>query len=249
MKVVIITVCFNSARTIRDTIRSVNFQTYPDLVHVFKDGGSSDNTVSIIKSISSRTKCIISKSDNGIYDAMNDGLDAVDGDIYCFLNSDDFYADSSVISEVVDKFTMLDLDLLWGDLQYVDSNNVDKVVRNWVSKPILISDVFLGLVPGHPTFFISKKALNLIGKFNLEYSLAADFDFMKRCLLMPQLKRHYLPKLMVKMRLGGATNKNFKNIVLQNIQIFKSLNKHPDRFKSFPFLVSKILIKARQFRS
>jgi glycosyltransferase involved in cell wall biosynthesis len=249
VKVIIITACFNSARTIGDTIRSVNLQTYPDLVHVFKDGGSRDNTVSIITSMSSRARCIISKSDNGIYDAMNKGFDAVDGDIYCFLNSDDYYADSSVVAEVVDKFITLDLDLLWGDLQYVESDNVDKVVRHWVSKPITISDVFLGLAPAHPTFFISKRALDIIGNFNLDYSLAADFDFMKRCLLIPQFKRYYLPKLMVKMRLGGATNKSFKNIILQNIQIFKSLNKHPDRFKSFPFLACKILTKARQFRS
>lgn len=133
MKISIITVVFNGKDTIGHTIESVLSQTYKDIEYIIIDGGSTDGTVDIIKNFEDRIAYWMSEPDNGIYDAMNKGIKVATGEIIGILNSDDMYADSSVIEEVVNRISREKADTCYGDLVYVDKNNTQKVIRQWKS--------------------------------------------------------------------------------------------------------------------
>ncbi len=225
MKVSIITVCFNSERTISTAIESVIMQKYPDIEHIIIDGASTDKTFEIIQSYGNKISKLISEPDNGIYDAMNKGIKIATGEIIGTLNSDDLYIDNQVISDVVKAFGS-NIDLLYGDLFYVKKNNTDSIIRKWKSTNFKKNSFKNGWHPPHPTFFVKKNIYNKYGAFNLDYKLAADFELMLRFMEKHQLKNFYLNKTMVKMRLGGATNKNLKNILYQNIECYKAFKKN-----------------------
>ena len=234
MKVSIITVCYNSEEYIFDAIKSVNEQCYPDIEHIFIDGCSTDGTVRTIKNNAFRNASIISETDCGIYDAMNKGLSIASGDVIGFLNSDDFYIDTQVISDVVATFNSSSTNLVWGDLNYVYRNNTTKIFRSIRSSSIKSKDLALGIVPPHPTFFIRSAMLaSKCLKFDLKYSLASDFDFMKRAIISENFNGVYLNKVLVQMRHGGATSNSIKNIIKQNLEIINSLS---ETFKGFSIL-------------
>jgi glycosyltransferase involved in cell wall biosynthesis len=235
MKISIITATYNSSITILDCINSVNNQSYKDIEHIIIDGLSTDNTINLIKSVSSRVKVVVSEKDNGIYDAMNKGISLATGEIIAILNSDDVYASSCVIEEVVSFFKAnSNLGILYGDLQYVKKDNIQKVVRVWNSLPYFNNFFENGNVPPHPSTFLLKKIYDEFGAFNLKYRLAADYEFMLRVFKKSKLKILYVPSLIVKMRLGGATNKNIKNIYLGNFEI---LNAWRDNNLKIPILL------------
>lgn len=220
MKISLITVSYNSAKTIADTINSIRAQSYPDIEYVIVDGASSDQTLKLINSSYYPGIVLISEPDNGIYDAMNKGVDIATGDVIGILNSDDVYQDSEVIKDVMTYFMSdPDLDILYGDLVYVKTDDLSKVVRKWRSRPTYPNFFEHANVPPHPTLFLKKQVYNQVGRFDLRYKLAADYEFMLRVFKKFDFKSRYVPRLMVKMRLGGATNKNIKNILNGNKEI------------------------------
>lgn len=223
MKISIITATYNSSFTILDCINSVNRQTYENIEHIIVDGLSTDNTLELIGSVPNRVKTIISEKDFGIYDAMNKGIKCATGEIIAILNSDDLYSNNNIIDKVVDKFrTNSNLGIFYGDLQYVKKDNLNKIVRNWLS--LSYYDKFFedGNVPPHPSVFVLKNVYNEVGYFNIKYKLAADYEFMLRAFKTTRYDIEYNPILIVKMRLGGATNKSIKNIINGNLEISKS---------------------------
>lgn len=223
LKVSIITVVYNNDKTIEDAINSVLSQRYSNIEYIIIDGNSTDNTLPIIKTYMSKIHRCISEKDGGIYDAMNKGVKLATGDIIGILNSDDLYNDTNVIRDVVERFNEKpDLKLLYGDLVYVSSDNVEKVVRKWKSKPYSKKFFKYGNVPPHPALFVKKEVYDQCGLFNIDYRLAADYDFMLRVFMKFGDLSEYTPRLMVRMRLGGATNKNLQNIVNGNKEILKS---------------------------
>lgn len=225
MKVSIITVCFNSETTIKDAIESVVKQDYKNIEHIIIDGNSKDNTLNIINSYSHFAK-IVSEPDKGIYDAMNKGIELATGDIIGTLNSDDIYNSADVISRIVKAFTNQNFDILYGDLYYVKKHNINNIVRKWSSNNFTEGSFRKGWHPPHPTFFVKKEVYNKYGGFNLDFKLAADFELMLRFLEKFKIKSQYLNIPMVKMRLGGATNKNFKNIFNQNIECYRAFKEN-----------------------
>lgn len=223
MKISIITVVFNNNETIEDCLLSViNQKNFENIEYIIIDGGSSDGTLETLEKYRSYFDKFVSEPDNGIYDAMNKGISLATGDLIGFLNSDDLYYNSSILSEVLTTFENNHLDILYGDLVYVSKKDVNIFVRKWHSKSYNNNFFETGNVPPHPSLFLKKKVYEIAGNFNLKYKLAADYEFMLRIFKKFDFKSEYTPSVFVKMRLGGATNKNWKNIYNGNIEIVKA---------------------------
>ena len=223
MKISIITVVYNNQKTIKDAIESVLAQNYTNIEYIIIDGNSNDGTLDVINNYASKITKIISEKDNGIYDAMNKGLKLATGDVIGILNSDDLYANNSILNEVMKHFNNdMNLDILYGDLVYVKHDNVDKIVRRWTSKPYYPNFFENGGVPPHPSLFVSSRVYQEAGYFNLKYRLAADYEFMLRIFKTFSFKIKYLPLVFVNMRLGGATNNSLKNIYKGNVEILNA---------------------------
>lgn len=216
MKISIITVSYNSAETIEHTIQSVLSQNYPNIEYIVIDGQSKDETISIVERYKSRIAVFVSEPDKGIYDAINKGIQKASGEVVAILNSDDFYVDSSVISDVMQEFSSQACDCLYGDLQYVDRTNTDAIKRNWKSGEYKYGLFFRGWMPPHPSFFIRRDCYTKYGMFNLQLKSAADYELMLRMLHVHQLKVAYLPRVLVKMRVGGMSNLSLMNRIKAN---------------------------------
>lgn len=215
MKVSIITATYNSAASITDSLNSVFSQDYEDIECILIDGVSTDDTLSVVDVYKKKYKNIkvISEVDKGIYDALNKGVKLASGDLIGFVHSDDMLASTHIISELVLELKKTQSSGVYGDLQYISKLDSSKVIRHWKSTVFSKSLLKKGWMPPHPTLFLKKEVYQKHGSFNLNYNIAADYDFMLRILKDNSLKFTYLPKVFVKMRLGGASNKNMKNII------------------------------------
>jgi glycosyltransferase involved in cell wall biosynthesis len=223
MKISIITVVYNNEKTIKDAVQSVLLQTYKNLEYVIIDGKSKDNTVNLINEYKNQLGYFISEKDNGLYDAMNKGIKSCTGDVIGILNSDDLYQDLDVLGNVMEQFNNdPELDILYGDLVYVKSDDTNKVVRNWKSKAYYKRFFENANVPPHPSLFVRSEVYKEAGLFDLQYKLAADYELMLRMFKKHHFKSKYINRLIIKMRLGGATNQSFTNIVNQNKEILKA---------------------------
>jgi glycosyltransferase involved in cell wall biosynthesis len=246
-KISIITVCYNSQSTIIDTIESVINQNYLNIEYIVVDGKSEDETFNIVKSYGSRISKFISEPDNGIYDAMNKGISLASGDVIGFLNADDFYSSTDILTQVISHFKDPCIDACYGDLCYIDSVDINRVIRYWKSGPFELGSFQRGWVPPHPTFFVRKSVYEIHGVFNLSYKFAADFELMFRFVEKHHIHTKYINSVLVKMRLGGATNNNYKNILIQNHEIFRALKKHGEFINPLFFIFRKSIIRFKQF--
>ena len=213
MKITVITATFNSALTIEDTINSLISQDYPDIEYIIVDGASTDNTLDIVRSYGERIDVVVSEKDDGIYDAFNKGIARATGEIVGFLNSDDFFTDSRVLSRIADAFSIQSTDAVYGDLNYVSKFDTTKIVRRWVSGSFKRSSFKYGWMPPHPTFYMRRKHYLLLGSFNLKFSISADYDSMLRYLWANNLNATYIPSVLITMRVGGKSNQNLINIL------------------------------------
>lgn len=255
MKISIITVCLNNARTISDTIESVLGQTYENIEYIIVDGKSTDRTVEIIKNYEIRINnefpnisfSWISENDNGLYDAMNKGFTRATGDIIGILNADDLFCDNNAIEKIMRIFAQKpSIDAVFADLLYVTFNDINKIVRKWETgekRPFRS-----GWHPAHPTFYVKKDIYKKAGFFNLNYKLAADFEIMLRFIEKYNISTYYLPATLVKMRLGGTTNRNLKNIVLQNIECLRAFRENGISVNRLFYPFKRILPKLKQYR-
>ena len=225
MRITLITATFNSASSIKTCLDSVVLQNYNDLEYLIIDGKSSDATLKIIKVYQQKFPFIklISEKDSGIYDALNKGVQLASGDIIGFVHSDDFLEFNDIIYHIVSMTKSENLDGVYGDLQYVDKSNTKKIIRSWKScdfKPRLLKQ---GWMPPHPTLFLKKEVYQKHGIFDLSYRISADYDFLLRIFKDPELKFGYLPKVITKMRVGGASNKSLKNIIKKSKEDYRAI--------------------------
>jgi len=223
MKISIITATFNSAATVRDTIESVLGQTHQDWELIIKDGGSKDNTLSICSHYTDERIRIIATPDKGIYDAMNQGIEAATGDVIGVLNSDDFYYDNTVLADIA-KAIEEGADATCGNLHFVDANDTSKVVRTWIGSPY--ESFRKGWHPAHPTFYAKREFFEKYGAFDITYDVSADFELMLRFIEKHGAKVQYLNRVMVKMRQGGESTGSIKNIIKGNKNIIRAFKKN-----------------------
>lgn len=211
MKISIITVSYNSTNTIKDTIESIKLQDYNNIEYIVIDGGSNDGTLDIIEECSDVITRSVSEPDKGIYDAMNKGIKMATGDIVGILNSDDFYHNENVITNIVNAFLTYGVDSVYSDLVYVDPIQTSKIDRFWKSSTFNRKKFLYGWMPAHPTFFVKNEVYKKYGVFNLKLKSAADYEFMLRVLYRFKISSHYLPQISVKMRSGGNSNSSLSS--------------------------------------
>ena len=210
MKLSIITVSFNSENHIYDAIKSVNEQTYPNIEHIFIDGGSTDQTFQVIKNNSNRQYQFLSEPDNGIYDAMNKGYKMATGDVIAFLNSDDFYDNCDILTLVMDEFDY-ETDIVYGDIYFIDQQNL--ISRIWHTGHIPINWQNGFQIP-HPALFVRKRLIaNRDALYDIDFKIAGDLKLQLSLFKDGPLNTRYLEKKLVCMRLGGASTKNIQSIV------------------------------------
>lgn len=249
MKISIITVCFNSEKTILDAINSVKSQNYEPIEYIVIDGASKDRTIEIINSNRVGINKLISEPDLGIYDAMNKGINLASGEIIGFLNSDDVYYDSRVLEKIANAF-MRDpsLDAVYGDLLMVSPSDLSKVIRYWRPGSYSHGLCLRGWIPPHPTFYVKRSILLRAGGFDLRYKLQSDVDLMMRLFEIIGISSIYLPSIFVNQRFGGATTGNPINILRGNLEAILSFRRNGFGF-GFSFVIKKILSRLGQFIS
>jgi glycosyltransferase involved in cell wall biosynthesis len=216
LKISIITVTYNSQDTLEETILSVLNQDYPEIEYIIVDGMSTDGTADIIRKYRERIGKFVSEKDNGLYDAMNKGINMATGEVIGFLHSDDFYANHQVISRYAQLFDREKCDAVYSDLYYVSRNDTSKVIRKWKSGTFTPGAFLNGWMPPHPTFFARKKIFDLYGGFDPALKSAADYELMLRFIEKNGIRISYLPEFTVKMRVGGKSNVSLKNRVNAN---------------------------------
>jgi glycosyltransferase involved in cell wall biosynthesis len=249
LKVTIITVSYNSELFIKSAIESVLNQGYENIEYLIIDGNSKDRTKKIVKEFKNdfgEKMKYISEPDNGIYDAMNKGIEMSSGEIIGFLNSDDYYIDNCVLSEIIGIFEKTNAECVFANINYVSSNDPHRIVRRWRSGPFKKNSFQKGWHPAHPAFFVKKEIYKKYGNFNLNYQLAADFENMMRFLEKFNVSNIYYEKPIINMRLGGATSRSIKNILKQNMECYKALKQNNISVSPFYFFY-RVLPKIKQF--
>ena len=215
MKISIITITYNSAKTLPRALESVRSQTYGDIEHIIVDGASTDDTVEIIKNYSKgpsdkvpSTKEVrwVSEPDGGIYDALNKGIRMATGDVIGFLHSDDVLYSPDSIGQIAAAFESTKADVVYGDLQYC---NGDKVTRRWRSNAFKPSSLKFGWMPPHPTLYVRREVYEQVGEYDSWFRISADYDMILR-IFTAGYKTHYIPQVLVSMETGGASNRDAK---------------------------------------
>ena len=246
MKFSVITAVLNNREIIEDCIQSVINQTYKNRESIIVDGGSADGTVDVIKKYGDRITKWVSEPDRGLYDALNKGIRIANGDIIGFLHADDVYENNEVIEKVADVFIKYNVDSCYGDLLYVDKNNTNKIIRYWKSQPYRNGLFRKGWMPPHPTFFVKKEVYEKYGYFNTDFKIASDYELMLRFLHKYKISSYYIPEVLIKMRLGGASNRSLKNLITKTTEDYRAwkVNNLKKSFYTIPF---KNLSKIPQF--
>lgn len=219
------TATWNCASTIADSLSSVRSQSHTAIEHVVIDGASSDGTLSFLEGNRGQIDVLISEPDKGIYDALNKGIARSTGDVVGFLHADDVYAHPDVLARVAQAFAAPEVCAVFGDLQYVKKEDASAVVRHWQSSPFSTRRLAWGWMPPHPTLYVRREWYERIGGFDTKYRIAADYFSILQLFSQPGFKAVYLPEVMVKMRLGGASNRSIGNIIRKSREDLDALRR------------------------
>lgn len=247
IKISVITVCYNSVKTILETLQSVASQRYPHVEYIIIDGGSTDGTQEVVKTYSKHVNVFISEPDKGIYDAMNKGIALATGDVVGLLNADDLYANQDVLTTVADAFSDQKLDACYSDLIYFAEGAPEKVIRYWRSNSFRKGLFAKGWCPAHPTFFVRRHLYEKYGVFDTSFKGGNDVELMMRFLEKHHIQTRYLPEVMVKMRLGGVSNNSIKGIIQQNRQILLAAKKLNIAISPISFFFYKVVSRLSQW--
>ena len=222
MKVSIITVVWNNKETIKDSINSVLNQTYADIEYIVVDGSSSDGTVDIVKGYVDKISHFISEPDEGIYDALNKGIELATGDVIAILHSDDIYCNEFVVSDMVGKMTSSNAEFCFSDMVVINCQ-LDKVLRYYRANYFSRWMFRIGWMPPHPTCFIKKSLFDEFGMYSTDYKIAGDFDLLVRFFYGRKIRWSYLDQITIKMSAGGASNSGWQSKRLIFNEISRSL--------------------------
>jgi glycosyltransferase involved in cell wall biosynthesis len=240
MKISVITVSYNGANTISDTLQSVNAQTHADVEHVIVDGGSTDDTMALVRTEGLRVARSVSEPDRGIYDAMNKGVRLATGDVLAFLNADDRYAHIHVLEEVAGLFERAQVDAVFGNVAFFHPSNPERLVRHYDSARFHPSRLAWGWMPAHPAAFFRRSVYARTGMFKDNYRIAGDYEWIARAFQRGPLSYRHLPEVLVHMQMGGVSTRGWRNSWVLNKEVlqacrendiatnwFKILSKYP----------------------
>lgn len=246
MKVSVITVTFNSAKTIVQTLASVATQTWTDVEHVVIDGASTDETLDLLKRHGGHLTRVVSERDAGIYDAMNKGVRAATGDVVGFLNADDWYANPEVLRTVAATMQNERLDAVLGDVAFVEPGAPHRVIRRYRSDRFSPERLAWGWMPAHPGLFVRREVFERAGPFSTSFRIAGDYEWIVRAFYGTNLRYRHIPEILVHMRTGGISTGGWRNTVLLNREVmracrqngiatnwFKILSKYPAKLLEF----------------
>lgn len=248
MKISVITVCYNSAKTLERTLLSVVNQDWPHIEHIVIDGSSTDETSAILKKFNHFT-ALVSEPDSGIYDAMNKGLKLATGDIICFLNADDHYASTSILSYVATTMMDSKVDALMGDVTFFYKDNPEKSVRRYRSDRFSPQRLEWGWMPAHPGLFLSSREVRRVGYFKIDYKIAGDFEFIVRFFKGRSIRYQHVPEVLVRMQMGGISTNSFRSKIILNLEVIRACRENglkTNFFKiltKYPLKILELLIK------
>ena len=246
----IITATFNSAKTLKDTIQSVLRQTNKDFEYLIIDGGSTDETIDIVKSyeseFSGRLKWV-SEKDQGIYDAMNKGIKMASGDVVGILNSDDYFTSDDILQTVDNAFKSHEIDAIYGDIHFIRDGNPQKCVRYYSSRMFRPFWLRFGFMPAHPSFYCKREVFERAGLYSLDYKIGADYEMMVRLFKKYKIVSRYINKDFVTMRTGGASNNNVRSRITLINEDVKAC-KENGVYTNCLFVMIKYLYKVFEFR-
>tara|TARA_B110000211_G_C14093199_1_gene560717 strand:- start:1940 stop:2698 length:759 start_codon:yes stop_codon:yes gene_type:complete len=241
----IITVCLNSEKTILDTIRSIQMQTFKNYEHIIIDGGSTDSTRSIIENIVDGRIIFKTQAGKGIYSAMNEGINHSKGDVIGFLNSDDVYSNINILSKINSQFKNTEIDIVHGNISFCKQNNLNSIVRFWKGSDFKSGSFQNGWHPPHPSFYMKKKSYSIVGFYKEGFPVSADFDLMLRSFEINNLKSVYIDTCFVNMRIGGESTGSLSNIIKGNIAIARSFKENNVKI-SLMYFVKRFIDKLIQ---
>lgn len=253
LKISMITVCYNSGDTIRSALASVFTQRHDSVEYIVVDGGSVDGTIEVIRGHRDKISKFVCEPDNGIYDAINKGICHATGDVIGLVHADDVLADESVLSDVSQEFGKhrQRVDAVYGDLVYVDRQDLSRVIRHWKSGDYLPGRLKFGWMPPHPALFVRRETYEKVALRNGEYfdtrlSIASDYDLMVRLLNQMNISLAYLPRVLVKMRVGGVSNRSLRDVIRKSWEDYLVMRRN--RIGGIGTLISKNVRKLPQFK-
>jgi glycosyltransferase len=247
LKISVITAVYNRQQTVEQAINSVLSQSYTSVESIVIDGASTDATLAILERYRTRLGVLISEPDQGIYDALNKGIKHATGDVVGFLHADDVFENNEVLTKVATAFEDPTIDAVYGDLVYVRHDNIGQVIRYWKSGHY--DDVALsrGWMPPHPTFYVRRSVYERLGGFDTRYRIAADYDTVLRFLAVGKIRTNYIPEVMVRMRVGGISNRSIKSIFRKSMEDLNVIRRN--KVGGIFTLLCKNLSKVSQFLS
>jgi glycosyltransferase involved in cell wall biosynthesis len=247
-RISIITAVYNRRGTVAQAVRSVQAQTHGNVQHVVIDGASSDGSLEVLKDCLGANAILVSEPDNGIYDALNKGNALCTGDVIGVMHSDDFFADDQVLADVAAAFADPSVDAVYGDLDYVDGLDTSKIVRRWRAGQYLRDRLAWGWMPPHPTLFVRRRVIERFGGYDTRYRISADYDCILRYFGRGKINVAYLPRVLVKMRVGGDSNRSLKNLIRKSWEDWLAMRRNRiGNLGGIGALVWKNLSKVRQF--
>jgi glycosyltransferase involved in cell wall biosynthesis len=246
VRISVITVCFNAAKTIVETLNSVAAQGHPDVEHIVVDGGSSDGTAELVRQRGTRVARLLSEPDRGLYDAMNKGLALASGELIAFLNADDTYTHPNVLAQVARVMEDPDLDACYANLYYVDPQDVTRVVRVWRSRDFVPGSFRRGWMVAHPTFFVRRRIFEQHGNFDLRFRQQSDFDLALRFFELARIRTRFVPEFWVRMRAGGISNRSVGSVLRGNREAVAICKKNGLKVAPW-FVLTKIGSRLTQF--
>ena len=244
MKVSIITVTYNSGKTVKDTLESVCNQSYSDIEHIIIDGASKDDTLDIVNEYTHVAR-VISESDDGIYDAMNKGIRLATGDVIGILNSDDIFYDNNVLEKVMSAFEReTETDAVYGNIVYFKEAK-DEIVRKWKSKAYYENFFNDGLVPPHPSLFVRRKVYDELDLYYPNFKISSDYEFMFRMMKVNKYKTQYLDTNIVNMRVGGISTSGLKSYLIATKELKQSWEMNGYKYPLKLYMIRPIIKRVR----
>lgn len=244
LKISILSAVFNRVETVADMMESIQTQNYANIEHIVIDGGSTDGTQQFFQKKLQEIK-YISEPDRGIYDALNKGIGMVSGDIVGVLHSDDYFSDSHVLSEVARIFSDPSVDVVYGDLDYVSKVDTSIIIRRWRAGDFNLKKLKYGWMPPHPAIFFRRGIFEKFGRYDTSYRIASDYDFVLKVFSSQGLGVKYIPRVLVKMRLGGISNQSLSKILVKSKEDYRALRNN--KIGGFFSLLLKNFRKFNQF--